>query len=174
MKLKEPWLTIFYIIVGIAVAFAINQSLAFILKTDMPIVAVESNSMVPTFYKGDVLILQGVSPEQLKIGDIIVFFPTGQNIPIVHRIIAINSDGTFQTKGDANAGQLQFEKAIKSEQIHGKMIAIIPFIGWIKIGLTEFIIPNIIWIIAVIVLAWVINRAIKRFKSPTTIKYKHK
>ncbi len=170
-KLSEPWSSLLYIIMGVLIAFGINQALSLALGTDMPVVAVESNSMMPTFYRGDLLVLQGTKPEELKIGDVIVFSPTEQLTPIVHRIIAINPDGSFQTKGDANAGQLPFEKAVRPEQIHGRMIIIIPLLGWAKIGLTEFIIPNLVWIAAIILVAWAINRTIKRFKSLATIKY---
>ena len=128
-----------YILLGIVMAVMINQGLAFALSTDMPIVAVESNSMVPTFFRGDILVLQGVPQENLKLGDIIVFsHPTG-DVPIVHRVVGINPDGTFQTKGDANAGQLYFEKHIEPSQIHGKSIMIIPYLGWVKIGVTDFV-----------------------------------
>jgi signal peptidase len=135
-----------HIALGIILAFSINQTLAFALSTDMPVVAVESNSMVPTFSRGDILVLQGVPPEQLGVGDVIVFSPDQNAVPIVHRIIKINDDGTFQTKGDANSGQLPFEKSIHPEQIHGKEIMIIPYLGWVKIGMSEYLIPNAIWI----------------------------
>ncbi len=145
-KIPENVSTILYILGGIALAFLINQGLGIALATDMPVVAVESNSMVPTFYKGDLLILQGTLPEQLGEGDVIVFFPEGSGRAIVHRIIEVNPDGTFQTKGDANANQLPFEKRISSEQIHGKKIAIIPWLGWVKIGVMEILLPNILWV----------------------------
>lgn len=142
-----------YVLLGVILAFGINQGLAFALSTDMPIVAVESNSMVPTFQRGDILVLQGVPSDQLKIGDIIVFSASGQATPIVHRIIKINPDGTFQTKGDANSGQLSFEKNINPEYVHGKEIVIIPYIGWIKIAVTEYLAPNILWVILISSLA---------------------
>ena len=147
--------TALYVIIGIVLAFGVNFGLGLVLNTDMPIVAVESNSMEPTFYKGDILILQGVSSP--KEADIIVFSVEGRTTPIVHRIIEINPDGTFQTKGDNNYGQLPFEKSISKSQIHGKVISIIPYIGWVKIGLTEiifsYIIPNMVWIVIVAVAA---------------------
>jgi signal peptidase I len=111
--------------------------------------------MTPTFNRGDILVLQGIPAEQLKIGDVIVFSPVTRQTPIVHRIIEINHDGTFQTKGDANSGQLPFEKSIQPEQIHGKEIAIIPYLGWVKIGMNEFIMPNILWV-ALIISAYVL------------------
>ncbi len=145
--LKSINTTVVYIILGVVLAFGANQGLAFALSTDMPVVAVESNSMKPTFQKGDILVLQGVSSEELEVGDIIVFSSTNQDVPIVHRIVEINPDNTFQTKGDANAKQLSFEKRIESSQIHGKEVLIIPYLGWIKIGITEYIIPNTVWVI---------------------------
>jgi signal peptidase len=145
--------TIGYIILGIVIAYTVNLALSAALNTSMPVVAVESNSMVPTFYRGDILILNGVNASSLKVGDIIVYSPDGQVVPIVHMIIAINPDGSFQTKGDANAGQLAFEKHVTVSEIHGVMIGIIPYAGWIKIAVTDYIIPNMLWIAVAAVLA---------------------
>lgn len=131
--------TLGYVALGIVLAFAANQGLALALSTDMPMVAVESNSMVPTFNKGDILILQGIPSSELEIGDVVVFSPYGRETPVVHRLIAKNPDGTFQTRGDANTGQLPFEKRIEPSQIHGRSIAIIPYLGWVKIGATKLI-----------------------------------
>jgi len=172
-KLKRPFnSSIGYVLLGIILAFLINQGLSFALSTDMPIVAVESNSMVPTFYKGDILVLQGAPSNELEIGDIIVFSPQGANTgstPIVHRIIKTNPDGTFQTKGDANPGQLYFEKHIEPSQIHGRSMVVVPYLGWVKIGITEWVIPNIIWIaIAAIAAYFVSMKLSKRIKSPRT------
>ena len=168
MKISNTASTIAYIILGIVLALGINQGLAFALSTDMPVVAVESNSMIPTFYKGDMLILQGIPTEQLEIGDIIVFSPPGRT-PIVHRIIEINPDGTFQTKGDANTNQLVFETSIRPEQIHGKEIMIIPYLGWVKIGLVEFIVPNIIWIVIIVGAGYGILLGYRKFATPSMV-----
>ena len=162
MKKESSFLsTVMYIVFGVLLAFGINHTLAFALTTDMPVVAVESNSMVPTFSRGDILVLQGVPAEQLSVGDIIVFTPLPGQTPIVHRIVKINPDGTFQTKGDANTGQLPFEKSIHPEQIHGKEVAIVPFLGWVKIGMNEFIMPNILWLALAITAYVVYSEAIK-------------
>jgi signal peptidase len=158
MKIKEPYSTILYIIFGILLAFTINQGLAFALNTDLPIVAVQSGSMEPTFYKGDLLVLQGVNADELKVGDVIVFSYPGGTTPVVHRIIEINPDGSFQTKGDNNNVQLPFEKKIKPEQIHGKSVLIIPLLGWVKIGATEYILkfPNIILVAVIVIVAYIL------------------
>lgn len=148
--------TVLYVIIGVVLALAGNQGLAFALSTEMPVVAVESNSMVPTFYQGDILIIQGVHDPSdyidfLKVGDVIVFQPEGRDIPIVHRLVKINADGSFQTLGDANSGnQLPFETHITSDQIKGKMIMIIPYLGWIKIGIMNYALPNLPLIIIIL------------------------
>ncbi len=157
--------SIFYVILGVILALLVNQGMAFALSTDMPIVAVESDSMVPTFYKGDILVLQGVPREQLKVDDIIVFSPPNQDTPVVHRIIGINPDGTFQTKGDANPGQIWYEKSIKASQIHGKQIMIIPLLGWIKIITMEFILPNLSWMILGVVLIGLVYVGNRSFRG---------
>ncbi len=163
--MKDEYSTLVYIISGIILAFGLNQGLAVALSTELPIVAVESNSMVPTFQKGDILILQGIPQEQLQVDDIIVFSPPNQDTPIVHRIIKINADGTFQTKGDANNGQLPYEKQIHYSQIKGKEILIIPYLGWIKIGLNEYILPNIIVIIILLALMYSLYALIIKHKK---------
>ncbi len=150
---SQKW-TILYIIVGIALALGINNGMAYAMATDLPIVAVESNSMVPTFYQGDILIIQGVPTDQLQIGDIIVFSIQNQATPIVHRIIKIHDDGTFQTKGDnkeTNKQSAPFEQNIQPSQIHGKKVLIIPYLGWVKIAVVDYVLPNMLWFIGIIV-----------------------
>jgi signal peptidase len=158
IKLYGSTETLFYIFLGIFLAFGINVVLGQALATDMPVVAVESNSMVPTFHQGDILIIHGVrDPDDyldvLEVGDIIVFSVKGREVPIVHRIKEINPDNSYQTQGDASSGQHAFEKHIDPEQIHGKVVTIVPYLGWVKIGMTEYVWPfvtqNLLMVITV-------------------------
>ena len=164
MKVSDTGSTILYIVLGVVLAILINNGLAFALSTDMPIVAVESNSMVPTFSRGDILVLQGVPATDLTVGDIIVFSPSERQTPVVHRIVKLNDDGTLQTKGDANAAQLPFEKSIEAEEIHGKSILMVPYLGWVKIGITEYVVPNAIWFILVFAFGYLMLFVYKRVK----------
>ena len=166
MKLKEPYSTLAYIVLGVALAFGINTGLGLLLQTNLPIVAVESNSMVPTFAKGDILILQGSSSYDLR--DIIVFTPLSGGTPIVHRIIKINDDNTYQTQGDANRNQLPFEKSITLEQIHGETILTLPYLGWVKIAITDYVLPNILIVAGVAILLYLFT------KGPTKGRKKKK
>jgi signal peptidase I len=159
---KEIFETVGYVILGIVAAYLLNFSLGFALGTDLPVVAVVSDSMTHDsftearhyqflennlgynkqqvdawpikdgFLKGDVLVVDGVSREDLKIGDVIVYDISGQSTPIVHRIVKFEGDQII-TKGDHNPS---FDPW-KLTKIHGKAVLVVPFLGWPKLLLTE-------------------------------------
>ena len=159
--------TAIYIAIGILLAVGLNYGMGVAMATGYPIVAVESNSMVPTFARGDILIIKGTTPDELKQGDTIVFTVPGKPVPIVHRVVAKNPDGTVQTKGDANAGQHPWETRINPDQIKGKEVLILPLLGWVKIGITEVIIPNIsIIVVVVVILTFIYLLTNKKERKP--------
>ncbi len=78
---------------------------------------VVSGSMEPTIGVGDLIVIQ--SRRAYQVGDVITF-STGGQLPVTHRIIAQNPDGSFVTKGDANnSADLQ---PIPQEEIAGKVV----------------------------------------------------
>jgi hypothetical protein len=107
----------------------------------------EQFSLKNGFSKGDIILVWGRFIP--KIGDIIIFKPNLESRaprPIIHRIVSIE-DGIIGTKGDHNAEQLTQsnnlyrtdETNITDERIMGKAILRIPYLGWPKIWLVEFI-----------------------------------
>ncbi|MBI2545015.1 MAG: signal peptidase I [Candidatus Aenigmarchaeota archaeon] len=86
---------------------------------------------------GDMPIIKG--EKSYNVGDVIVYSVGGINAPIIHRIIKINDDGTYQTKGDNNNAQNYYEKSVGSNQINGKIIFIIPKIGYFKVFINRLI-----------------------------------
>ena len=91
------------------------------------------------FNKGDLMVLFGILPEKIKIGDIIVFRAGGPD-PIIHRVIEKQPNGgnyIFQTKGDHNQYQIKSiwldETNVSEQQIVGKSVLRIPYLGWVKI-----------------------------------------
>ncbi len=75
---------------------------------------------------GDLIITKGVNPDDLVIGDVITFVGVGKTA-VTHRIIGINEDGTFKTKGDANNSEDQF--SVLKENVVGKFLFRIPKLG---------------------------------------------
>jgi hypothetical protein len=99
------------------------------------------------FRKGDIIIVWGRFVP--KVGDIIIFKANTESIaprPIIHRIIKINN-GIIETKGDHNSDQLiasnnmykTDETKINKDQLIGKAVFKIPYLGYIKIWTTDLI-----------------------------------
>lgn len=92
--------------VAVALAFLGYLLLIVAMGTDTPLVVVPTGSMRPVIEVGDILLIQGVRPEEIVAdpvrGDVIVFWQPGGSVRIVHRAIDKNEFGII-TKGDANA-----------------------------------------------------------------------
>jgi hypothetical protein len=100
------------------------------------------------FRKGDIIIVWGrFTP---KVGDVIIFKPGAGSMaprPIIHRIVDIDENNIIQTKGDHNEGQLTGsnnayrtdETNIHEDQVIGKAIIKIPYLGWLKIWFVDLI-----------------------------------
>ncbi|ALU11923.1 peptidase S26 [Ignicoccus islandicus DSM 13165] len=91
---------------AIVEAVVILTVLKFLFNTEIPIAAVASGSMLPTLERGDLVIVIGSKPENIKVGDIIVYHSC-QGPYIIHRVIKVVKEGStyyFVTKGDNNPG----------------------------------------------------------------------
>jgi len=154
--------TIAYVLLGVIAAYSLNFGLGLALGTELPVVAVVSDSMTHDsltlerhyeylqdnfgyteeeinswpikdgFFKGDVLVVMGVDKKDLKVGDVIIYGIQGQNTPIVHRIIEIEN-GKIITKGDHNPSYDPW----KLNEIYGEAVLVIPYLGWPKLILTK-------------------------------------
>ena len=72
-------------------------------------VTIQSDSMAPTFKAGDLIIDKKVTDiKQLKEGDVITFWTIiqGKRVLNTHRIVNINNDGSYITRGDANSKKM--------------------------------------------------------------------
>ena len=102
-------------------------------------VAIVSGSMVPTFSRGDAVVVRKLSTkekENLQKGDIIQF--TDSTKYIVHRIYQISNDSmgnrVYITKGDAN--NIIDKDVVSIEDIKGKVSFVIPYIGYPAVWLS--------------------------------------
>jgi len=153
----------------IIVKFLIYPGLGLVLGTDYPVVAVISESMehnekfdewwennkeiyeenkimkedfinfdfMKGFNKGDIFVVKKV--ENINVGDVIIYSNKLQKTPIIHRVIVVE-DNVYTTKGDNVKIIQKFEKNIKGEQIFGRAIFKIPYLGWIKVWFNDLII----------------------------------
>jgi signal peptidase I len=147
-------------------------ALVLALNTDVPIRVVGSGSMCTlydgdceglqslthpfacTLHTGDLIIIQGVKPEELKMdypnSDIIVYKNPYGVSPIVHRVVTnqiINNTLYFQTKGDGNPSAIwpatpnsyeydgipDHTYGVPIDLVEGRVVMRIPFLGWIPL-----------------------------------------
>lgn len=104
----------------------------------------EGYSFKNGFNKGDIMVLYGKEPENIKIGEVLVFQTTFRPDPIIHRVVGIKHDSNydryyFTTKGDHNANSYPFETNVPEDNILGKAVFRIPWLGYIKIGFVKLL-----------------------------------
>jgi len=128
---------ILLIIILFAVTYGGVEVLRIALNTESPLMVVSSGSMVPTLNVGDIIIVRGVEPRAVTVGTIIIFHsPADYEMPIVHRVIKIDSDGNlviFETKGDHNPVQDGWR--VPSQNLMGVYVAKIPYLGLLSLEL---------------------------------------
>jgi signal peptidase I len=91
--------------------------------------------MRPTLDVGDIAITVQTPPDKINVGDIIQYWRQGDPAPTIHRVIEINRAGgmaTIVTKGDANNAP---DDPITVTQTVGKVVLVIPKLGWVSIYL---------------------------------------
>jgi len=165
-KLKDLWkneyvksLIVLAIILGAVVGFWFGLKTYF--RTENPLLAVASDSMVPTLKTGDLIVVQGgfnVSDivAEYDTGDIIVFYsPYSPSELIVHRAVekhSSNGELFLKTRGDNNPSTDSWE--VFDSHLVGKVVFSVPYIGHIPLfvrtptGMTIIVILIVILIIA--------------------------
>jgi signal peptidase len=96
-------------------------------------------SMSPTLETGDIVITRKIPAEAVQVGDIIRFRDEGAQSYVVHRVLAIESEGgraQFITQGDGNNAP---DPPVRPGQLEGKVVLIVPKLGWLSIKLRGLI-----------------------------------
>lgn len=99
------------------------------------------------FNKGDIIFLRGVKPENVKVGNVLVFMTPYKKEPIIHRVVKIseenineeNSLKVYQTKGDHNIDSGKYDYDISEKNVIGRAWVRVPYLGWIKIGFVNLL-----------------------------------
>lgn len=124
-----------YIAIVAVVVFGLPQFLAWYLNTSYPMAAITSGSMWPALKEGDLVFIEGLPREELRLGDVVVYRnATGDGFTI-HRIVELNKD-TLVTKGDANFtkdGPVAYENVVgRTYRVFGKNVRL-PYLGFITV-----------------------------------------
>jgi signal peptidase len=110
-----------------------------------------SDSMSPAINKGDVLIVR--EAEIYVPGEVVSFkSKEGKSGVVTHRITARhNNQGeiSYNTKGDAN--DLPDASRVKHEQIMGRVIKIIPKVGFVLMLPTAWYQLSLLWLISLVI-----------------------
>lgn len=121
----------YIILVTLIILFIINLILSFEENTHIfgiYMFNIVSESMEPTFYKDDLVIVKRCKMQELQKGDIITFKQDDRTIS--HRMIAITQeDGEFKfiTKGDNN--DILDKETVEMKDVYGKVLFSVKKIG---------------------------------------------
>ncbi len=175
------------VLVGI-VAFWVG--LRFGLRTDHPLLAVASPSMVPTLQVGDMIVVQGgFAGCEINVGrylsaspgDVIVFhtnLPGGPNLRpwttgdelIVHRAVEKEErlgKWYFKTWGDNNGQMDSWE--VPQEYIVGKVVGVVPYVGGIPLYIrTPTGIAIIAGLIVILIVVEIVIPLVREKGTPET------
>lgn len=122
----------------------------YIQKTDVPMfmgyawLIVLTPSMTGYANEGDLIIIKQAN--DYEFGDVVTYIEESGKTPVTHRIIYVDKDtGLITTKGDAN---MDPDRPITTDQIVGKVVGVIPYVGLFFRWLTDEL--GIIYIVALI------------------------
>ncbi|MHA1270821.1 MAG: signal peptidase I [Candidatus Helarchaeota archaeon] len=148
INIKSIIWTIIWIVAIIGGVFLFFFILQIGMNTNTPLTVVSGRSMEPTYYEGDLLIVQGVPYENIIPGDhyarngtVVVYKRSYDNLLIVHRVtnVRFNHSGNgiyeFETWGDNNPVSDGWQS---QDNILGAVVFRIPWLGWISLIFTEY------------------------------------
>lgn len=107
-----------------------------------------TGSMEPTVSVGDYIYIRDVEISDLKQGDIVAYYSEDPEIAgklVLHRIVNINPDGTYQTMGDANP--IPDKLPVRADQVAGRYFKRAGLFNW----LASFVDPSKLLLLAVVV-----------------------
>lgn len=128
-----------YVGIVAGIVYGVPAYLVKKLGTEYPIAAITSASMWPALHTGDLVLIENVSKEDLKKGDIVVW-QNGQGFTI-HRVVALHED-TFVTKGDGNFTN---DEPVRYEDVIGRTVYMkgkplrIPYVGYMSVWFSKFL-----------------------------------
>lgn len=133
-------LAIYVLILG-GIVFGLPKYLTWQFQTSYPMAAITSGSMWPVLKKGDLVVIRGITKDQLAVGDIIVFKNPENHTLTIHRIVKMDT-ATLTTKGDANFREDQpvpYENVVGKTVLWSKMPVRVPWVGTVTMFVNGFL-----------------------------------
>ncbi len=93
--------------------------------------SITSGSMMPTLRIGDVVIAVDHGDDEIAPGTIVVYEDPRKHDLVTHRVVSVNPDGSYITKGDVNG--VNDPAPIPAANIRGTAQWIVPFVGLLRI-----------------------------------------
>lgn len=124
---------VIYVAIVAAIVYGLPKFLTWYLGTNYPIAAITSGSMWPVLHIGDLVLIQKISKEEIKVGDIVVW--RNQKGFTIHRVTKLN-ESTLVTKGDGNFTSdepVRYSDVIGRTVMHGSSPLRIPYMGYISV-----------------------------------------
>ena len=94
------------------------------------------------FNKGDIMVLKGIKPKDIKVGLVVVYENQRYNNPIIHRVVETKEENNqmfFVTKGDNNYGP-DAERVSEAQIARtGRAVLRIPLLGYVKIWFVQLL-----------------------------------
>ena len=148
--------------IGITLTLIILFSIViYILLGPFPWAVIEDQAMHPAINIGSIVFIKETDFNNLNTGDIAVY-EANLNNPLIMRVISINQESkTFQTKGDNNPKQLSFENNIQENQLIGKVMFSVPYLGYFDI----YHIGGLFRLVIIYLFACIINLGFMKSKS---------
>ena len=147
------------IVIGLLLAFSLLP-----IKGNFKVMNVMSGSMEPQIKVGSSIVVK--PSKEYRVGDVISFNPPNvksDKESITHRIVRINGkpwSEIYYTKGDANSNE--DSKAVYGDQIIGKVIFSVPYLGYLLVYIKTL--PGLLLII-IIPATIIIYEEIKKIKK---------
>lgn len=148
--------TVVMITIGLILFFVIKLMFGGIFGISLVVIEngpCPNSSMCPTYDKGDLFIIYKSNPEDIQVGDVIVYVSnrfTSQGMLIIHRVVNItiieDSNGKhyyYRVSGDnpnTNSNLDWYNDTstlIPFEEVQGKTTLMIPKLGYVRLWLTE-------------------------------------
>ena len=118
-------------------------------------VVVTSGSMQPALHRGDVVLAEPHDGDALGTGTVVVFRQGSKGL-VTHRIVRRAEDGTYETRGDANA--VADSTPVRPEQVEATGRIVVPRIGLVTVLAREGRWPEVGLLTALVALAAVAGR----------------